>query len=80
LNAGGVTYATDLTYTGASYALPGTVGSGFAAPDHNFSASHGVFGPNFEFTAVPEPAEYASIGGLALFGFAIYRRAKTVSN
>lgn len=76
----GATYATDyLTYSGASYALPGSVGTGFAAPNHNFSASHGVFGPNLEFAPVPEPAEYASIGGLALIGFAIYRRAKTAS-
>jgi hypothetical protein len=77
VNASGVTYATDyLTYDRASYAPDGSPSSGFAAPYQNFSASHGVFGPNFEFTtaAVPEPEEYASIAGLALLGFAVYRK------
>jgi hypothetical protein len=76
LSSAAVTYATDyITYNGASYATPG---AGFAAPDHNYGVSHGVFGPTFEFTPVPEPEEYAFAGGLALLAFAAYRRFRTV--
>lgn len=80
LSGAAVTYATDyISYTSASYASPGTPGAGFNAPATSYSASHGVFGPNMEFTAVPEPEHYSIAGALALMGFAAYRRIKTAA-
>jgi hypothetical protein len=73
-SAAAATYASGMTYNGASYAPPGSPGSGFAAPYQNFGGSQGVFGPNFEFTPVPEPKDYAVIGGLSLLAFAAIRR------
>jgi hypothetical protein len=58
------TYAGEITYLGGTYSDVGT----FNPPVNNYG-SHGVFGPNFEFTAVPEPHHYALATG---FGLAIF--------
>ena len=64
------TYASEINYLGASYSqLPG-----FNPADTTFSGSHGVFGPNLQFTPVPEPHHYAMFTGLGLAGFFFVRR------
>ncbi len=64
------TYASEITYLGASYAPV----SGFAPPSTSYGASHGVFGPNLEFTPVPEPEHYALLFGFGLLGLACVRK------
>jgi hypothetical protein len=64
-------YASEIMYLGASYN-----NSGFAAPSTGYSAAHGVFGPNFQFTSVPEPEEYAVLMGLGLVGFVCLRKCR----
>ena len=64
------TYASEINYETATYS-PLT---GFVAPNTVFSGSHGAFGPNFQFTPVPEPHHYAMFTGLGLAGFFLVRR------
>ena len=64
------TYASEITYQTATYSQV----TGFASPDTAFSGSHGVFGPNVQFTPVPEPHHYAMFTGLGLAGFFFIRR------
>src|SRR5574337_470601 len=53
-----------------------STGTGFEYPDLNISsANQGFYGPNAGFSAVPEPSQYALVFGIALLGFAVYRRA-----
>lgn len=65
------TFAPELSFGGASVAP----GGGFAAPYevHN-GLNYGVFGANIEISPVPEPKEYAAIGGVSLLAFAAIRR------
>ncbi len=64
------TYASEIAYQTATYSQL----TGFASPDTAYSASHGVFGPNLQFTAVPEPHHYAMLSGFGLAGFFLVRR------
>jgi hypothetical protein len=50
--------------------------SSFAAPTGSFDlvAGQTYAGANFVFTAVPEPATYAELAGLAALGFGVLRR------
>ena len=58
----------DAKYVGpGSFSFPGTLG----APQNN----QGAFGPNAQFTAVPEPGAAAAAAALGLAGFALCRRA-----
>jgi hypothetical protein len=68
------TYASEITYLGANYAPV----SGFAPPTTAYGAAHGVFGPNFQFTAVPEPEHYAMMMGVGLIAFACIRKRLAV--
>lgn len=63
-------YADEISYQTATYSQV----TGFSSPDTAFSGSHGVFGPNFQFTPVPEPHHYAMFTGLGLAGFFFIRR------
>src|SRR5687768_7713630 len=49
------TYAREITYLGSNY----SPASGFTPVTANYSGAHGAFGPNFQFTPVPEPHHYA---------------------
>ena len=64
------TYASQITYDRATYSQL----TGFASPNTPFSATHGVFGANLQFTPVPEPHHYAMFTGLGLTGFFLVRR------
>jgi hypothetical protein len=55
-------------------------GSGFSAPLSDAALNHGVVGPNFQFTPVPEPHEYALVMGLGLAGFYCVRRRLAKGN
>ena len=68
--AGPQTYAPQVTYLGASYSETG----GFTAPDTLYGASHGIFGPNFQFTPIPEPHHHATLAGIGLAIFFGVRR------
>jgi hypothetical protein len=63
-------YASQISYEAATYAQ----GNGFAFPNTQYAAAHGVFGGNFQLTPVPEPHHYALITGVALIGFFWLRR------
>lgn len=65
------TYAEQISYLGATYSQL----SGFAPADTLYNANHGVFGPNFQFTAVPEPHEVALATAIGLAAFACIRKA-----
>lgn len=64
------TYASEITYLAPSYSLTG----GFTAPSTTYGTGHGVFGPNFQFTPVPEPHQYGTAISLALLLFFGVRR------
>ena len=64
------TYASEITYVGSNYSLADEL----AAPLNSYSGAHGAFGPNFQFTPVPEPHHYAVIAGVCLAVFAGVRR------
>ena len=64
------TYATEISYLGASYFAT----SGFGPPGSSYSGTHGVFGPNFQFTAIPEPEHFAILIGAGLVVFFVVRR------
>lgn len=49
-------------------------GIAFPGTDISGIAGVGVFGPNMEFTAVPEPETYAAVSAAGMLGFAIWRR------
>jgi hypothetical protein len=67
------TYASDISYVGASI----TPGGGFSAPNEVHSGlNYGAYGPNFEFTPVPEPQEYAMVCGIGLLAFAGWRKVR----
>jgi hypothetical protein len=59
----------------------GLTGSGAQYDDFEWTAfsiaSPGALNSGQSFTAVPEPRQYALVGGLFLLGFAVYRRLKT---
>jgi hypothetical protein len=55
-------YADQITYLGAAY----SPASGFSAPTTSYTANHGIFGPNFQLTAIPEPGEWTTASGVAL--------------
>lgn len=65
------TYASEVNYDRARNA-PTT---GFQQPTGDMSfVNQGVFGPNFIFTPVPEPHEYALVAGTGLLAFGLVRR------
>ena len=64
------TYASEITYQTATYSQL----TGFSSPDTAYGGSHGVFGPNLQFTPVPEPHHYAMFTGVGLAGFFFIRR------
>ena len=64
------TYASEINYLGASY----FAASGFGPPGSSYSGTHGVFGPNLQLTAVPEPEYYALMIGAGLIGFFLVRK------
>lgn len=69
------TYASEITFTGSRYEFtnPNDV---LVYPTLTTSAQ-AYFGPNFQFTAVPEPATWMVWGGICAVGLAMvyYRRS-----
>ena len=64
------TFASEISFGTSSYSDD----PGFAPPGHSYSANYGVFGANFQFSAVPEPHEYALMTGIGLAGFFFIRK------
>lgn len=71
LNPGSQTYGNEINYMSATY---GT-GSGFQYPNNSYNpGGDGIFGANFIYTPVPEPAEYAMLTGLGLAALCLARK------
>jgi hypothetical protein len=64
------TIASQITFNSHAY----NPNAGFASPTTTYGSVYGNFGPNFAFTPVPEPHEYAMLFGAGLLGFALIRR------
>lgn len=69
LHSANETFAPEITYGTAAYSME----TDFARPSTLYNVNQGIFGPNFAFSAVPEPHEYAMVMGLGLVGFALVR-------
>ena len=64
------TYANEITWLNASYSDVGAF-----QPPFNTYPGNGIQGPNFQFTAVPEPQHYALMAGFGLVAFACVRKS-----
>ena len=69
--AGPTTFASEISYIGA------VSSTGFSFPGTPAGLNVGVIGPNFQFTPVPEPHEYALVMGLGLAGFYSFRKVRS---
>ena len=73
INFGGTT-TTDPLVTINEFRLANL--NGFAFPNQDFGGTSGYFGPNFEFSAIPEPSSLALLGiAIAAVGFMRRRKA-----